>query len=197
MRVFVFTNLFFNMINSLIFSAPSGAGKTTIVNYVLNNYPNVKFSISATTRSPRKGEVDGVDYHFISVDRFKELIELGWFLEWEEVYTDQFYGTLIADVGQTWDDGNIVIFDLDVIGGINLKKILGDKCISFFVKPPSIEELESRLRGRGSDSEESIQKRLSKSIQELEYENGFDKVIVNSDLEEALAFVDNELRYLK
>lgn len=185
------------MINSLIFSAPSGAGKTTIVNYVLSNYPYVKFSISATTRHPRKGEVDGRDYHFISVDKFKEMIESNQFLEWEEVYPNQFYGTLITDVGRIWDEGGIVIFDIDVIGGINLKKILGDKCLSFFIKPPSIEELEARLKTRDSDSEESIQIRLNKSLSELEYESGFDRVILNSNLEEALSFVDNELRYLK
>lgn len=185
------------MINSLIFSAPSGSGKTTIVNYVLSNYPNVKFSISATTRPPRKGEVDGKDYHFLSVEKFKELIDLEGFLEWEEVYPNQFYGTLITDAGRIWEGGNVVIFDLDVLGGINLKRILGDKCLSFFVKPPSVEELENRLRSRDTDSEESIQMRLNKSISELEYENGFDRIVVNSDLDDAKAFVDNELRYLR
>ena len=184
------------MVNSLIFSAPSGAGKTTIVQYILNKYPNVKFSISVTTRPPRKGEVDGKDYRFVSVDKFKELIEGNHFLEWEEVYPNQFYGTLISDVGKIWEDGDIVIFDVDVVGGINLKKILADKSISFFVKPPSIEELEARLRSRESETEESIQIRIDKAKSELEYESGFDKIVINSSLDEALEFVDNELRYL-
>lgn len=184
------------MINSLIFSAPSGAGKTTIVQYILKKYPNVRFSISVTTRSPRKGEIDGKDYRFVSVEQFKELIDNGHLLEWEEVYPNQFYGTLISDVGKIWEDGDIVIFDVDVIGGINLKKILSDKSMSFFVKPPSIEELETRLRSRDSESEESIQMRINKAKSELEYEHGFDKIVINSSLNEALYFVDNELRYI-
>ena len=134
------------MSKSLIFSSPSGSGKTTIVRHVLNKFPNVKFSISATSRPIRGNEVDGRDYHFFTTDKFKSMIECGEFLEYQEVYPDQFYGTLESDVQLIWDMGGIVIFDVDVVGGVNLKKILGDNALSFFVKAPSIEIFEQRLK---------------------------------------------------
>ena len=180
------------MIKALIFSAPSGAGKTTIVKHILKNFPQVQFSISATTRPIRPNEKDGKDYHFLTIDDFKNKIEENKFIEWEEVYPNQFYGTLQSDIQDIWDDGKIVIFDLDVQGGIRLKEIIGNKSLSFFVKVP-IDELESRLRNRKTESEEKIKMRVDKAIHEITFENQFDKVILNTDLEETLNLVDQEL----
>jgi guanylate kinase len=180
------------MIKALIFSAPSGSGKTTIVKHILKNFPQVQFSISATTRSIRSGEKDGKDYHFLSVEDFKNKIEQNQFLEWEEVYPNQFYGTLKSDVQDIWDNNRIVIFDLDVQGGIRLKEIMKNKSLSFFVKVP-VEELENRLRNRGTESEEKIKMRVDKAIHEITFENQFDKVILNTDLEETLKLVEDEL----
>ena len=181
------------MSKSLIFSAPSGSGKTTIVRHVLNKFPNVKFSISATSRPIRGNEVDGRDYHFFTTDKFKSMIECGEFLEYQEVYPDQFYGTLESDVQLIWDMGGIVIFDVDVVGGVNLKKILGDNALSFFVKAPSIEILEQRLRGRNTESEDKIEMRVSKAISEMEYQSQFDRIITNDDLDKALNEVYKEI----
>jgi len=183
--------LYFNMIKSLIFSAPSGSGKTTIVREILKKYPQIKFSISATSRPIRGNEVDGRDYHFFTVDKFKSMIECGEFLEYQEVYPNQFYGTLESDVQLIWDMGGIVIFDVDVVGGVNLKKILGDGSLSFFVKAPSIEVLEQRLKDRKTESEDKIKMRVNKAHVEMSYQNQFDRIIVNSDLVSAIEEVES------
>jgi guanylate kinase len=177
------------MSKSIIFSAPSGSGKTTIVRHVLNKFPNIQFSISATSRPVRGDEVDGRDYHFFTVDKFKSMIECGEFLEYQEVYPNQFYGTLESDVQLIWDMGGIVIFDVDVVGGINLKKILGDNALSFFVKAPSIEILEQRLRDRKTESEDKIQMRINKAHDEMNYQDHFDEVVINDNLELATNYV--------
>jgi len=182
------------MVKSIIFSAPSGSGKTTIVKHILKNFPQIKFSISATTRNIRPGEEDGKDYYFLSTKWFKHMIELDEFVEWEEVYKDQYYGTLKSEVNLIWDDNNIVIYDMDVIGGVSLKKKFGDESMSFFIKVPTIEDLEKRLRDRGTETEEKIQMRISKAKKEMEYETQFDKVIVNTDLEETLKEVEKIIK---
>ena len=172
----------------IIFSAPSGAGKTTLVHYLLSK-PELKlaFSVSATSRAKRPNETDGTDYYFLTAEAFKARIENGDFLEWEEVYTDQFYGTLRSEIDRIHAEGKHVMFDVDVIGGLNIKKQFGNDALAVFVKPPSIEELEKRLRNRSTESEESLQKRVGKAAQEMEYANQFDVVLVNDDLETAKA----------
>lgn len=182
------------MVKSIIFSAPSGSGKTTIVKHILQTFPNIKFSVSATTRPMRPGEVDGKDYHFISVEDFKSKIESGEFIEYEEVYPGLFYGTLKSEVQKIWNDGGIVIYDMDVVGGVNLKKQFGEESLSFFVKVPTIEELEERLRSRGTETEEKIQMRISKAKQEMEWEHQFDVVLVNNNLENTLKITEEIIK---
>jgi guanylate kinase len=184
------------MVKSIIFSAPSGSGKTTIVKYILQHFPNIQFSISATTRQIRSGETNGKDYHFISVEEFKSKIENDEFIEYEEVYPGLFYGTLKSEVQKIWNDGGIVIYDMDVVGGVNLKKQFGQESLSFFVKVPTIEELEERLRSRGTESEEKIQMRISKAKTEMEYENQFDIILVNSNLENTLKITEEIIKSL-
>lgn len=171
----------------VIFSAPSGAGKTTIVHHLLNQNIGLEFSVSACSREPRPNEVDGKDYHFLGVEGFKKKITENAFIEWEEVYTDNFYGTLQSEVNRVWDNGNAVIFDVDVIGGLNLKRKFGEKAIAIFVQPPSYEELESRLRGRSTESEDKINQRMAKAKNELAYATDFDVILINDNLEEACA----------
>lgn len=171
----------------IIFSAPSGAGKTTIVRHLLDTRDDLAFSISATSRLPRTQEREGKDYYYLSVDEFKRRIGEGEFIEWEEVYTDQFYGTLRSEIERIWNEGKQVIFDVDVQGGINLKKHFGKQALSVFVMPPDIETLERRLRGRSTETEESIARRIGKASQELSVANGFDVVLMNDDLEAAKA----------
>lgn len=171
----------------VIVSAPSGAGKSTIVGNVLPQIPNLEFSVSATSRQARGEEVHGEHYYFLSADEFKKAIADEAFLEWEEVYADQFYGTLKSEVERLWDQGKAVIFDIDVIGGLNLKKMFGDKALAIFIQPPSEEALAVRLRGRGTDTEEKIQIRLAKARQELGKAEEFDQVVVNDNLEHACA----------
>ena len=166
----------------IIFSAPSGAGKTTIVQHLLKQNLELEFSISACTRDKRGAEVHGKDYYFLSINEFKNKIQEDSFIEWEEVYTDHFYGTLKEEIKRIWDAGKHVIFDVDVIGGINLKKYFGKNALSIFVMPPSMQDLESRLRGRGTDSEERILKRLAKAKQELITADQFDIIVLNKDL---------------
>lgn len=166
----------------LIFSAPSGAGKTTIVKYLIEQNFNLEFSISACSRPKREGEVDKVDYYFLSVDEFKQNIKDNKFIEWEEVYKDQFYGTLKSEVDRIWGKGNNAIFDVDVKGGLNIKKQYGDKALAVFVMPPSIEELKKRLILRSTDSIENINKRVEKAEYEISFADKFDKIIVNDDL---------------
>jgi len=170
----------------LIFSAPSGSGKTTIVKEVLEEFENLEFSISACSRAPRTGEVDGKDYYFLSLEEFKQSIDNDGFVEWEEVYKNNFYGTLKSEVNRIWDKGNHVVFDVDVIGGLNIKKQFGDKALAIFVKAPSIDELNSRLKGRGTETQEQIDKRISKAEYELGFADDFDVVILNDDLEKAV-----------
>ena len=182
----------------VIFSAPSGAGKTSIVKRLLKHNPYLEFSISACTRRKRIKEVDGQDYYFLTVNDFKEKIRNNDFIEWEEVYTDHFYGTLKSEVYRIWEKGKHVIFDVDVIGGINIKKQFGAQALSLFVEPPSIEELKKRLIHRSEDSEENIQKRVAKAKQEMTYAEQFDIVIINKNIDvathEAITVVSNFLK---
>lgn len=171
----------------VIFSAPSGAGKTTIVRHLLGLNLGLEFSVSATSRAPRKGEKDGEAYHFLSVEDFKSKINSGEFVEWEEVYTEQFYGTLKSEIDRIWQQGKHVVFDVDVVGGKNLKSIFQEQALAVFVQPPSIPALEERLRSRGTESEASIMKRLDKAAIELTYESYFDVIIINDDLDDAKA----------
>jgi guanylate kinase len=169
----------------VIISAPSGAGKTTIVKHLLHSGLNLAFSVSATTRELRGNETDGTDYYFISVNEFRKRIEKNEFVEWEEVYKDHLYGTLKSELERIWKNGNHVLFDLDVRGGINLKKIFGNRSIAIFIMPPSVEELENRLIKRATDSQEIIKMRVEKAREELELANQFDIVIINSHLDKA------------
>ena len=171
----------------IIFSAPSGSGKSTIINYLLAQHLNLAFSISATSRAPRGTERDGVEYFFLTPDEFRRRIEAGEFLEYEEVYKDRFYGTLKSQVEKQLADGQNVIFDVDVVGGCNIKQFYGDRALSVFIQPPSIEELRHRLEGRGTDAPEVIESRLAKAAYELTFAPKFDQVIVNDDLEKAKA----------
>ena len=172
----------------IIFSAPSGAGKSTVVGHLLGLHPEFEFSISATSRPPRGTEQDGVEYYFIDADRFRELIAQDAFVEYEEVYEDRFYGTLKSEVERIWANGNVIVFDVDVKGGVSLKKYFGDAALSVLIVPPSMEILEQRLRGRGTDTEEAIRERLAKAGWELEFASGkFDREIVNDRLEDTFA----------
>lgn len=171
----------------IIFSAPSGSGKTTIITEVLKFFNNIEFSVSACSRKPRPGEKDGKDYYFLTVDEFKEKIKNNEFVEWEEVYKDNFYGTLKSELERIWAKGNHVLFDVDVLGGVNLKKIFSENSLAIFIMPPSIKELERRLRNRATETEEQIQKRVGKARKELEYSKFFDVVIVNKEIDAAVA----------
>ncbi|MBV2196137.1 MAG: guanylate kinase [Flavobacterium sp.] len=167
----------------IIFSAPSGAGKTTIVHCLLSKIPSLSFSVSACSRPPRNGEVDGKDYYFLGIEGFKKKIHENSFVEWEEVYQDNFYGTLKSELDRIWNEGKTVIFDVDVVGGLNLKKIIGNQALAIFVQPPSLETLERRLRFRSTETEDKLQMRLNKAIQELSRANEFDTILFNDDLE--------------
>ena len=169
----------------VIFSAPSGSGKSTIINYLLTQNLNLHFSISATSRSPRGNEKDGVEYYFLTPEQFRAKINEGEFLEYEEVYTDKFYGTLKSEVERILNEGNNVVFDVDVVGGCNIKNYYGDKALSIFIQPPSIEALLDRLVGRGTDSMDVIENRLTKASFEMSFASKFDKVIINDNLENA------------
>jgi guanylate kinase len=169
----------------VIFSAPSGAGKTTIVHHLLTKNLGMEFSVSACSRTPRPNEIDEIDYHFLGVEAFREMIKDDAFVEWEEVYTNNYYGTLKSEIERIWDDGKAVIFDVDVIGGLNIKKQFGDNAFSVFVKPPSYKELENRLRGRSTESEDKINQRMAKATKELAFAEEFDFVLINDNLEEA------------
>ena len=170
----------------IIFSAPSGSGKSTIIGHLLKRIPNMEFSISATSRKPRPGEENGREYYFLSHDEFKQKVAEDKFVEWVEVYQGTCYGTLKSEIERIWQKGNVVIFDVDVLGGVSLKKIFGDKALSVFIQPPSIEVLEQRLRNRNTETEESLRKRIERAEMELQYSNQLDVVVVNDDLETAI-----------
>jgi guanylate kinase len=173
---------------AIIFSAPSGSGKTTIVRHLLNKYPDLGFSISASTRDKRgRTEAHGKDYYFLSPEDFKKKIDDKEFIEWEEVYEGNFYGTLKSEIQRIWDQGKNVIFDVDVKGGLNLKKYFGDKSLAVFVKVPTLDILKERLKDRGTDSDENISRRLFKANFEMSFQDQFDKVLINENLEVSLA----------
>ncbi|MEG0949876.1 MAG: guanylate kinase [Bacteroidales bacterium] len=169
----------------IIFSAPSGSGKSTIINYLLTQGLNLAFSVSATSRSPRGEEQNGKEYYFLSPDEFRQRIANDEFLEYEEVYTDKFYGTLKSEVDRLTSEGKNVIFDVDVLGGVNIKKYYGNRALSVFIQPPSVEELRKRLVGRATDAPEVIEKRIERAEFELSFAPQFDVVIVNDDLNKA------------
>lgn len=172
---------------ALIFSAPSGSGKTTIVQHLLKKNSDLGFSISASTRDRRgRTEVDGKDYHFLTPEDFKQKIDADEFIEWEEVYAGNFYGTLKSEIEKVWAEGKNVIFDVDVKGGINLKKYFGDKALAIFVKVPSIEVLAQRLNSRSTETEESLSRRLFKAKFEMSFQDKFDVVLVNEDLTQSV-----------
>lgn len=172
----------------VIFSAPSGAGKSTIVNHLLGLHPELEFSISATSRAPRGQEQHGVEYYFYSADEFRQMIAQERFVEYEEVYSGSFYGTLRSEVERIWAKGHTIIFDIDVQGGVNLKRIFGEQALSVFIQAPSVEVLRERLIGRGTDTAEAIEKRVAKAASEMEFAAGkFDYTLINDDLQTALA----------
>lgn len=169
----------------IIFSAPSGSGKSTIIHFLMQQGLNLAFSISATSRPPRGTEQHGVEYFFLTPEEFRQRIENGEFLEYEEVYKDRFYGTLKAQVEKQLEDGQNVVFDVDVNGGCRIKEYYGDRALSMFIQPPSIEELRKRLEGRGTDSPDVINDRIARAEYELSFATKFDTVVVNDSLEEA------------
>lgn len=171
----------------IIFSAPSGSGKSTIVSHILKLHPEMEFSVSATSRAPRGQERNGIEYHFFTADEFRKMIAEDKFVEYEEVYAGSFYGTLKSEVQRIWDKGHVIIFDVDVKGGVNLKKYFGDKALSVFIQAPSVEELRKRLFARGTDSAEAIAKRVAKASEEMTYADKFDYILVNDDLQKAYA----------
>jgi guanylate kinase len=191
---------------AIIFSAPSGSGKTTIVRHLLSKYDDLGFSISAVTRDRRgRTEVHGKDYYFLSIDEFTKKIDEDAFVEWEEVYPGGYYGTLKSEIQRLWDEGKNVVFDVDVKGGMHLKEFFGEKALSVYVKVPSFEELEKRLRARGTETEDSISKRLYKVKFEMKFQDRFDVILVNDDLKKSLdkaerlyeSFNDNDLEIEK
>lgn len=177
----------------IIFSAPSGSGKTTIVRHLLQRYDNFEFSISATSRKPRGEERDGVDYYFLTPEAFAQKVKEEAFVEWEEVYQGTSYGTLKSEMERIWSRGHIILFDVDVMGGLNLKRIFGEQALALFIMPPSIEELRRRLEGRGTDAPEVIEKRINKAQFELSKAPQFDRQIINDNLEEAIAHTCREI----
>jgi guanylate kinase len=167
----------------LIFSAPSGSGKTTILKQIFEKFPNLfGFSVSATNRPARDGEIDGRDYYFLSDNQMKEKIANGDFLEWEQVYEGRYYGTLKSELNRIWSEGKVVVFDVDVKGGINIKNMLKDEAFAIFIMPPSVEELKKRLEGRNTETAESLQQRLARAEMEISKSDNFDTVILNDDL---------------
>ncbi len=177
----------------IVITAPSGAGKTTIAKRMLEAYPILEFSVSATTRQPRAGEVHGKDYYFFSEEQFRKSIESKAFVEWEEVYPGVFYGTLSHDLESIWESGKEVLLDVDVKGAMHLEKQFGDDALTIFIKPPSIEILITRLSSRGTESLEKIEERISKAKHELQFESYFDEVVINDSLPDAVRQVENLL----
>ena len=178
----------------VIFSAPSGAGKTTIVRHLLKKNLNLQFSVSACSREKRKGEINGKDYYFLSTEEFNNKIKKDEFVEWEEVYENHFYGTLKKEIERIWNEGKNVIFDVDVIGGLNIKKQFPGQSLAIFIQPPSVEELEKRLTNRSTDSEKNIRKRIEKAKYELGFAGEFDQIIINDNLEKAKKQAEETVR---
>lgn len=178
----------------IIFSAPSGAGKTSIVRGVMDRMPCLGFSVSACSRPKRKGEKHGVDYYFLSPDEFREKINKGLFLEWEEVYPGSYYGTLISEVERIWSEGKHVVFDVDVAGGLNIKRQYPERTLAVFIAPPSLDILRQRLIDRKTESRESLEKRLSKAGYEISFSKEFDKIIINDKLHRAIDQAEEEVR---
>nr|MBD5376502.1 guanylate kinase [Bacteroides sp.] len=179
----------------IIISAPSGCGKSTIIKAILDKGEiDLKFSVSATNRSPRQGEQDGVHYHFLTDDEFRRHIEAGDFVEFEEVYAGRFYGTLRSEIENVCESGHNCVLDIDVKGAVNVKRLLGDRAMSIFIMPPSIDALRSRLLGRATDSAEEIARRVDKAAQEIEYAPEFDNVVVNDILPDAVAQVESKIK---
>ena len=175
----------------IVFSAPSGAGKTTLVKHILSEFSNTSFSISATSRSPRGNEKDGVDYHFLSKSEFKKKINNNEFIEFEEVYGGVHYGTLKSEIENIWTNNEVALFDIDAVGGFNIKKMYPMNTLSIFVMPPSIDTLRKRLISRGDISDNEINRRIKKAELELDFASKFDKIIINSDLEESKKIASN------
>lgn len=170
----------------IIFSAPSGSGKSTLISRLLPEFPELEFSVSATSRAPRGTEIHGKEYYFYSADEFRRMIAENAFIEYEEVYAGSYYGTLKSELERIWNKGHTIVFDIDVRGGVNLKRLFGDRALALFIKAPSIAELRRRLSGRGTDTPDAIARRIAKAEEELTYEPAFDRTVVNENLDEAV-----------
>ena len=179
---------------AIIFSAPSGAGKTTIVKSLLANNLPLSFSISACSRQKRENEINGKDYHFLSIEDFKQKINEQAFIEWEEVYENNYYGTLKSEIERIWNDKKHVVFDVDVVGGLNLKKHFGNNALAIFIQPPSMDVLIERLRNRATESEASLNKRIDKAKHEMTYSPSFDSIIINDQLEETIEVAEKKVK---
>ena len=177
----------------ILFCGPSGSGKTTIVHHLLKKFPMMRFSVSATTRPKRENETDGIDYHFLSPEEFRAKIANNEFLEWEEVYKDRYYGSLKSEVDRILNEGNIALFDIDVVGGLNIRKNYGRQLLDVFVMPPSVDELHKRLVARATEDEESLRKRLDKAEEEMHAAFQFNHVIVNVDLQKAIQEAEDKV----
>lgn len=178
----------------IIFSAPSGSGKSTIVNHLLECFPELEFSVSATSRTPRGEEQHGKEYYFFTTEEFRARIEAGEFLEWEEVYSGCYYGTLKTEIERIWAKGYVVVFDVDVVGGVNIKKIFGQQALSVFVQAPSVEALRERLISRATDSPEKIEQRVAKAAHEMTYAPDFDTIVINDRLDDAYRQAEEQVR---
>ena len=178
----------------IVFTAPSGSGKTTIVHHLLGKFKDLAFSVSATSRNPRPHEQEGVDYYFVSKDEFKKLIKKQAFAEWEQVYEDQFYGTLKSEITRIWNLGKHVVFDINVKGALAIKNLYKEQCITFFIKTPTLQDLIFRLKKRNTENPHSLMNRIEKASKELQFEPYFDHVIINNVLDEALENAENKLK---
>ena len=179
---------------AIIFSAPSGAGKTTIVKSLLANKLPLSFSISACSRQKRENEINGKDYHFLSIENFKQKINEQAFIEWEEVYENNYYGTLKSEIERIWNEKKHVVFDVDVVGGLNLKKYFGNNALAIFIQPPSMDVLIERLRNRATESEASLNKRINKAKHEMTYSPSFDSIIINDQLEKTIEVAEKKVK---